>query len=126
MAVPLFDGVPIFGAICVVRTDGFSRGQQITATFGLDGLGAQDAGDRGGTTVIVGTLVGDGLTGLAAAEALIRSYADGQPHTLTDSTGTTWQDVILRTYQPLGRLRQTPDYHLLRDYKCTLLHLSRY
>jgi hypothetical protein len=51
--------------------------------------------------MISGVLVRSSLYAIASAHASLLSYADGQPHTLVDSLGRSWQNIIFRgEYQP--------------------------
>ena len=45
---------------------------------------------------------------LALAESTFLGFQDGVTRTPTDTLGRSWGNVVLDTYQPKGRIRQTP------------------
>ena len=123
--VPLYRGLPLFGGQCIVISSSAPRDGTMYATFGANGLEPNnDGGGRGGITVITGTLYGPGPGGLAASESAVRSFNDGQAGDFVDSLGTTWPNVLIQTFSPLGRVRMDRTGTCYRQFKCTLLHLS--
>lgn len=119
-----FDGSMIFGtAVSMVTADNL-REKQLNAFFGLSGLESLDGGLRGRTTRATGLLYGASPALLAAAEASFRAFNDGQTYTLVDTLGATWPNVRLEMFEPLGRVRQSPQGILFRAYQARFLHLQ--
>lgn len=121
--IPTFDGVQLFGTTCYVTTDEPRRRRSLETYFGTDGIFMLDGGGSGRISRIVGTLSGFGPTGLATAEAAVRSFKDGQVYTFIDPLGTIWTQVQLETFEPIGRIRQSPTGFLFRGFRCYLRHL---
>ena len=100
--------------------------QQLNEFFGVNGVQTLFGGVRGRTFLISGVLVGDFVTDINNAEALLLSYADGLPHTLVDNRGRVWSNVIFRgEYQPFEqgpRLLAGGGYCL--PYKLTMMGLT--
>ncbi len=122
--MPSFGGVNIFGSAVIMTTSVNPRRSQINAFFGVNGLEAIDGGSRGATTFSSGLLYGSSAPGLAAAEALFRSFDDGIPRTLVDTFGTPWAGVRLQSFQPWGRVKQSPYGYFFRPYQGRFLHLA--
>jgi hypothetical protein len=119
-----FGGVNIFGTAVSMSTSDNPRANQLNAFFGLSGLESLDGGSRGRVTEVTGLLYGGSPTVLASAESLFRSFNDGVARPLVDTLGTTWANVRLELFQPLGRVRQSPGGVLFRSYKARFLHLE--
>ena len=119
-----FGGSNIFGyAVSMITTDN-PRENQINAFFGLSGLESLDGGSRGRVTHASGLLAGDSAAALASAESLFRSFNDGMVRTLIDTLGVVWLNVRLESFQPQGRVRQSPAGVLFRAYNARFLHLE--
>jgi hypothetical protein len=99
------DGNSIFGsAVTVVHTPN-RNAQQINHYFGIDGQQTLFGGTRGRSFVISGVLSAPSIAALNSVEATLLSYADGLTHTLVDSRGRIWPNVIFRgeyTPSPMG------------------------
>ena len=119
-----FGGASIFGTAVSMATSDNPRETQLNAFFGLSGLESLDGGMRGRSTQVAGLLFGSTASLLANAEALFRSYNDGVAHTLIDTLGVIWTSVRLASFQPQGRIRQSPGGVLFRSYKAQFLHLE--
>jgi hypothetical protein len=100
------------------------RENQLNAFFGLSGLESLDGGLRGRVTHVTGLLYGPSAPSLASAEALFRSFNDGIARTLVDTLGAAWPNVRLESFQPQGRVRQSPAGVMFRSYQARFLHLE--
>src|SRR5262245_46788014 len=119
-----FGGVNIFGTAVSMSTADNPRANQLNSFFGLSGLECLAGGSRGRVTDVIGLLYGNSPTTLSSAESLFRSFHDGVARPLVDTLGATWPNVRLETFQPLGRVRQSPGGILFRSYKARFLHLE--
>jgi hypothetical protein len=119
-----YGGVGIFGASVSMTTSDYPRETQVNSFFGINGLESLDGGFRGRITRVHGVLYGQSAILLASAEGLFRSYNDGVPRTLVDNLGTSWSNVRLLTFQPVGRARQSADGTFFRAYQAQFLHLA--
>lgn len=119
-----FGGNSIFGTSVTMVTSDNPRDTQINSFFGLSGLEVLDGGMRGRTTRVEGVLFGQSPALLASAESTFRSYNDGQPRDLVDTLGVLWKNVRLESFEPTGRVRQSPYGMLFRAYKARFLHLN--
>ncbi len=119
-----FGGASIFGTAVSMTTADNPREKQLNAYFGLSGLESLDGGLRGRVTHVAGLLYGNSPAALASSEALFRSYNDGGTRPLIDTLGQVWATVRLESFQPLGRIRQSPGGMLFRTYKARFLHLE--
>jgi hypothetical protein len=119
-----FGGTNIFGTAVSMATADNPRERQLNAYFGLSGLESLDGGLRGRYTQATGLLYGDSASALATAEGLFRSFNDGIARPLVDTLGVTWPSVCLVSFQPQGRIRQSPAGTLFRSYKARFLHLE--
>src|SRR4051794_25671014 len=119
-----FGGTNIFGTAVSMVTSDNPRQRQLNAYFGLSGLEILDGGLRGRFTHVTGLLYGGSAAALASVELLFRSFNDGVARTLVDTLGVTWQGVCLVSFQPHGRIRQSPGGVLFRTYKARFLHLE--
>lgn len=119
-----FGGLNLFGTAVSMVTSDNPRETQLNAYFGLSGLESLDGGLRGRFTHVTGLLYGSSSFALAAAESLFRSYNDGVTRPLIDTLGVTWQSVRLDSFQPQGRVRQSPSGVLFRSYTARFLHLE--
>ena len=122
--MPSYGGVNFFGTAVTMNTADHPREKQINSYFGLSGLETLDGGSRGRVTSATGVLLGATLGELAAAESTFRSYSDGTTRNLVDSLGTTWANVRLESFQPIGRVRQSPYGIFFRSYRAHFLHLE--
>ena len=112
-----YRGVPIFGRAVSVAPALHAREAQLNTFFGLSGVERLDGGDRGGELHVSGVSAGEGLPGLAASEQLFLSFKDGRCGTLVDQCGTAWQNAVLETFVPEGRIRQHLDGTCYRVYR---------
>jgi hypothetical protein len=119
-----FGGTNIFGTAVSMTTADNPRALQLNGFFGLSGLELLDGGLRGRSTQVTGLLYGDSQAALATAESLFRSFDDGIARPLVDTLGITWPYVCLASFQPQGRIRQSPGGVLFRTYKARFLHLE--
>lgn len=119
-----FGGTAIFGTAISMSTVDNPREKQLNAFFGLSGLESLDGGSRGRVTHVTGLLYGSSPSFLASAESVFRSFNDGVAHVLIDTLGVTWASVRLESFQPQGRVRQSPGGILFRSYTARFLHLE--
>lgn len=122
--MPSYGGVNIFGSAVTMSTADHPREKQVNSYFGLSGLETLDGGSRGRVTTAGGILFGRTPGVLASVESTFRSYADGLTRLLIDSLGTSWSNVRLESFQPIGRVRQSPQGVFFRSYRAQFLHLE--
>lgn len=122
--MPSYGGINIFGTAVTMRTADNPRETQVNSFFGLSGLETLDGGLRGRSTQVSGLLYGNTPAQLAAAEALFRSFNDGGARDLVDTLGTLWPSVRLGSFQPQGRVWQSPGGVFYRPYSARFLHLE--
>jgi hypothetical protein len=119
-----FGGTNIFGTAVSMMTADNRREKQLNAYFGLSGLEGLDGGMRGRVTHVSGLLYGISPAALGSSEEGFRSFNDGVARILVDTLGVTWLNVCLDSFQPIGRVRQSPAGTLFRSYKARFLHLE--
>jgi len=90
------DGNPVFGPVSEVTHMPAENVQQMNAFMGVNGVQTIYGGSRGDTFNITGMFVADDLAGIAAAEADLLSFADGQIHTFVDNLGRSWQNIVFK------------------------------
>ncbi len=119
------DGDLVFGsAVKVIHTPKPSA-QQIVEFFGADGLSGLYAGARGRTFLIEGVFTAPDPPSCGAAEAALLSYADGQPHTLVDNLGRSWDNVIFSgEYKPFEKGPRPTIGGWCLPYKCVMWALT--
>ena len=122
--MPSYGGVNIFGASVTMSTVDSPREKQVNSFFGLSGLETLDGGSRGRVTEVGGILYGAGPAALAGAETTFRSFDDGVSRVLVDSLGAAWRNVVLQSFRPMGRVRQSPFGVFFRAYRARFLHLE--
>ena len=122
--MPSYGGVNIFGTAVTMSTVDHPREKQINSFFGLSGLETLDGGSRGRFTEVGGLLYGSSAGSLASAESTFRSYDDGVARVLIDNLGEAWGNVVLQSFRPMGRVRQSPFGVYFRAYKARFLHLE--
>jgi hypothetical protein len=122
--MPSYGGVNIFGTAVTMSTVDHPRAKQVNTYFGLSGIETLDGGSRGRFTEVSGLLYGPGAATLAAAESTFRSFDDGVARTLVDNLGTAWGNVVLQSFRPMGRVRQSPQGVYFRAYRARFLHLE--
>ncbi len=119
------DGEPVFGYATQVRHHPHPNAQQINAFFGISGLNTLFGGQRGRTFMIQGVFAEMSLDGIVADEANLLSFADGQTHTLVDTLGRSWDNVIFRgEYQQTSDPRPAAGGGWILPFKCTLEALT--
>ena len=119
-----FGGNSIFGSAVAMATADIPRVTQVNSFFGINGLETLDGGFRGRVTRARGVLYGPSALGLASAENSFRSFHDGVARTLVDNLGMIWTNVRLVSFQPLGRVRQSPNGTYFRAYQAQFHHLT--
>src|SRR5437868_5714906 len=103
-----YGGINLFGTAVSMTTADNPRENQLNAFFGLGGLESLDGGMRGRNTHATGLLFGASALILLAAKSQFRSFHDGVTRTLVDTMGGVWPNVSLVSFQPKGRVRQSP------------------
>jgi hypothetical protein len=121
--MPSFGGLNLFGSSVIMITSDNPRAKQVNSFFGISGLETLDGGARGRFTDVSGVLSGSSATALASSEALFRSFNDGIARNLVDTFGTAWSDVRFESFEPLGRVKQSPYGYFFRPYQARFLHL---
>lgn len=122
--MPSFGGSRIFGTAVSMVTSDNPREKQVNAYFGLSGLETLDGGLRGRVTHASGLLTATSPSSLAQQEGQFRSFNDGVSRTLVDTLAVIWPNVRLESFQPHGRIRQSPSGVLFRSYQARFLHLE--
>ena len=119
-----YGGVNIFGTSVKALTNMAPISVKRSAFFGLEGLFQIYGGGRGGTHVFTGTLQGSNSGNLEAAINTFKTYADGIARTLVDTTGTSWNNVVLDDFQLTGERRYDAANGLyMIDYRATFTQL---
>lgn len=122
-----FNDQNIFGVAVKMATADNPRSAQVNAYPGLNGLEELDHGLRGRFTTVSGKLIGSNPGDLDGAEALVRSYNDGNVYLLVDNLGRTWANVKLDVFEPSGKIvvMNSPDGGVIyvQDYTCRFKHL---
>jgi hypothetical protein len=118
-----YAGIDIFGfSVSMVHVLN-PTAEQLNAFFGLNGQQALWGGMRGRAFEVDGVLFGVSVAALNNAEALYHSYIDGRARVLVDTRGRSWSDVLVKQFQPQGRVRQDARGFYL-PYKGLLVGLS--
>jgi len=121
----LLDGENIFGVSVSCVTVDNPRARQVNDFPGLNGRESLDQGLRGRFSDVSGILVGEDIETLASLEENVRSFNDGQIHTFTDNAFTEWDNVLLESFEPQGKIRiRASDGACFRPYKCRFIHLT--
>jgi hypothetical protein len=122
--VPLFNGEAIFGLDVLMQTMEPSRERQINAFLGINGVECLDFGSRMRTTQVAGRLIGDSPEEVGMYETRFRNYRNAYAYTLLTTEGILWNNVMLDTFAPTGRLMGDPGtQQFWRAYRATFLHL---
>jgi hypothetical protein len=124
--MPSFGGSAIFGRGVTIVTGDLIQQRQTNEFPGLNGIESLTMGSRGLMTQVKGTLFAANSALLSTAEAIFRSYRDGNAYQFVDNYGATWNNVVLDSYEPQGRVSQTPDGFYLRSYIARFQHLSAF
>ena len=120
-----FGGVAIFGSKVVMQAGVINPPAVQQNTYpGQNGTEELGMGLRGGYTLVSGCLGGSGPGGLAAAEAVFRSFYDDRAYTLVDTLGVSWDWVKLESFQPTGRVYRDPYGNCYRDYTAKFRHIT--
>lgn len=90
------DGQNVFGAAVKVTHAPNANAHQIAEFFGVDGVLSSFGGGRGRTFMVEGLFYGETIEACIAAEAVMRSFADGIGHVLVDNLGRPWEPVIFK------------------------------
>ena len=119
-----FNGTAIFGYAVKMQTVDNPRAAQENAYPGLSGVESLDQGLRGRFTMATGLLFGQDPVSQGAAEALFRSYNDGNLYLLVDNFGTAWPNVRLESFEPQGQVRVQAGQGYYRPYTARFRHLT--
>jgi hypothetical protein len=122
--VATFNGDAIFGAAVKMATVDNPRAAQENAFPGLSGVESLDQGDRGRFTMASGLLFGQDGPSQGAAEALFRSYKDGNLYLLVDNYGFAWPNVKLESFEPQGQVKFLIGQGFYRPYTARFRHLT--
>lgn len=96
---------------------------QINTYPGINGLEVLTQGGRGGTTHAAGACYGETIADLVATEQQFRTLqVNATWGDLVDSAGTTWSEVLLLMFQPVGEIDEVPGYGYGREYRMEFLH----
>lgn len=99
-----YNGEAIFGLAVTMPHVVNPPAEQLNAFFGVSGQQSLFGGMRGRVFEVSGVLFGVTLMELNNAEGLFLSYIDGIARVLVDTRGRAWPSVIVRTFQPNGRV----------------------
>lgn len=89
------DGQFVFGVAVRISHTPFQNAHQIAEFAGLNGKLSTFMGTRGRTFAVEGLFVGETAEDCVAAEAVIRSFADGLTHTLVDTYDRVWANMVI-------------------------------
>ncbi len=95
-------------------------------TFGgtdIFGTAVSMSTTEAGETQVSGMLWSTALDGLHEAEEKFREMV-GETRGLIDTLGIPWLSVRLDSFQPQGRVRQSPGGTFFRAYKAWFVHLQ--
>jgi hypothetical protein len=102
---PSLDGSAVFGAAVTMAHEPCDVAIAYAAYFGVNGLFALNGGGRGRRWEVTGLLVAPDVPLLAVAVSAILSFQDGGVHTLGDTWGQTWPNVMfIGGWKPARRL----------------------
>lgn len=90
------DGQPVFGAAVRIAHTPYQNAHQIVAFPGINGNLGVFMGTRGRTFNVEGVFYGETAYDCIAAEAVMRSFADGALHVLIDTYDRVWPRVFFR------------------------------
>ena len=108
---------------CFVRTSGNPTQLQIFSYPGINGIGANILGSRGGRTEATGVLYATTVAGLATLEGTFRGLQlASTAATLVDTESVSWDGVILTSYEPDGEISEAPGFGYARAYRMEFLH----
>src|ERR1700754_450272 len=114
--MPSFDSVDM-GPFVSMQTSAAPPQLQVNESPGVDGLEVLYQGSRGGTTTAHGACFADDLPGLAATEQQFRTLqVSGIVSDLVDTEGSTWPNVMLVQFRPVGEILFVPGYGWAREY----------
>jgi hypothetical protein len=119
---PTFNGVAIFGRSPTVISIKEPSAEQLNHFFGLHGVERIGGGNVGRITRVTGVLYGSTSVNLLAARLLITSYDDDNAYTLIDTLGQSWPHVVMRQFDPNGRILVDSRGYYIR-YTATFRHL---
>jgi hypothetical protein len=119
-----FGNQAIFGTGVTFSTSNRPRQTQVNSFFGINGVEVIDGGNRGRETIVSGTLIAPDSASLSQSESVFRNLADGVARELVDSSGNTWQNVLLEHFQPIGRVQLAASGSSIRSYRARFFHLT--
>ena len=96
MALPTFDGQPLFGDAVKIQHIENAAEFQTNSFFGQAGVKTLAAGTRGRAFLVRGLLRATSIDMLNQFEAAISAYNDGRAYDLVDTRGRTWPQVQYR------------------------------
>lgn len=102
-----------------------AHARQVTAYPGVNGLEILNLGSRGSTTSVSGAVSASSLANLSSALQTLGAYvSDGGAYTLVDNLGTTWTNVVMMGFTPVGKVFvSTPGIYTIR-YEAQFLHIG--
>lgn len=89
------DGQLVFGAAVKISHSPHRNAHQIAEFAGVNGTLSTFMGTRGRTFAVEGLFYGETADDCIAADALMRTFADGAAHTLVDTYGRVWANMII-------------------------------
>jgi hypothetical protein len=113
------------GPALVASTEGAPVELQIFAYPALNGIGANNCGDRGGQTAGRGVLFADDTDDLSDLEYTFQQYQlNATVATFVDGFEIAWDSVIITKFKPDDTPPElAPGFGVARGYTITLLHL---
>lgn len=119
-----FNGTDL-GAVVEVVTAAAPHELQITAYPGVNGLAVNALGSRGGTSEANGLCYGENPSDLLSIEGVFRGYVrDATLGTLVDTLDSSWDNVVMVDFTPIGQITFAPGFGWCREFKATFLHVS--
>jgi hypothetical protein len=118
-----FNGASL-GFIFEMNPNPNPKARQINTYPGATGLEVLDQGGRGGTTTVLGAVLGGSPSGLDSAISTFRSLQqDGGQYTLLDNLGRSWSGVILVAFNTVGQARPLVGGGYAKRYEAEFLHV---
>jgi hypothetical protein len=89
------DGSAVLGFCVSIKETPHANAQQYNEYFGISGEQSLFGGQRGRSFTVSGLVMASDFGNLESIKEEILSFADGLTHTLVDTLGNTWFNVIL-------------------------------
>jgi hypothetical protein len=124
MSTPTWNGLSIFGAAVVMRTESNPASVQVNDYAQVVGREVVNLGPRGGRTLVVGILEAPNEATMAATMAAMRNRAANfESGVLFTTMGETFAYSQFATFQPSERVLRDRDGTFVLPYSATIEHL---